>query len=198
MGPGPPGLSIGGDNDMAQTMTGADLSAFMLSQSGAFKTSDFQIRPEGGLTSTANAHSPDHARPQELATINETPRLEVDSLADLEMLEELGSGASGTVFKARHISTGTLVAVKCVTILEKAKRDQVVSELRIMMSHTLGARWLVMMHNAFYEEAKVCSTWPPPRRAYSLYSPHAFSAEAVDDGHTWRSLCGGRCTRCWR
>ena len=155
-GSGPPGISIGGnDGDMAQTMTGADLSAFMLSQSGAFKTSDFQIRPEGGLITTANAHSPDHARPQELATISETPRLEVDSLADLEMLEELGSGASGTVFKARHISTGTLVAVKCVTILEKAKRDQVVSELRIMMSHTLGARWLVMMHNAFYEEAKV-------------------------------------------
>ena len=39
--------------------------------------------------------------------------------------------------------------------MEKSKRDQVVSELRIMKSHALGARWLVAMHNAFYEEAKV-------------------------------------------
>ena len=145
--------------DMNQTFGKQDKNAFLLSQSGAFKMADFQIRPEGGL-STTSAHSPDHARPAELTYAKEIPRLEVHSIADLEMLEELGSGASGTVFKARHISTGTLVAVKCVTILEKAKRDQVVGELRIMMSHALGARWLVQMHNAFYEEAKV---GPPAR-----------------------------------
>ena len=81
--------------------------------------------------------------------------VEVTSLADLEMLNELGSGASGTVFKARHKSTGNIVAVKCVTILEKAKRDQVVSEIRLMRKHMLGAKWLVAMHNAFYEDAKV-------------------------------------------
>ena len=256
---------------------------------------DFQIRPEGGLTLTpvGEAHSPDHARPAELTHHDSVvPELVVASIADLEMMEELGSGASGcsmrpsepilpdtsntrtakqshrhhtslppiwmtgrhvcdgsTVYKAKHVSTGTLVAVKvrpqslvprasnlnedlmrppmqtlqhrlldpnrlkfsstnpdpplssqsrpaqprsaqpkpgkhknaharehahecihkaqrttdrlrhstwqCVTILEKTKRDQVVSELRIMKSHALGARWLVAMHNAFYEEAKV-------------------------------------------
>jgi len=31
----------------------------------------------------------------------------------------------------------------------------VISELRIMRNHTQGARWLVRLHNAFYEEAKV-------------------------------------------
>mmetsp|Transcript_29513 Transcript_29513/g.66801 ORF Transcript_29513/g.66801 Transcript_29513/m.66801 type:complete len:376 (-) Transcript_29513:606-1733(-) len=143
---------------MATTFEKQDMNAFMLSQSGAFKTADFQIRPEGGLTLTpvGEAHSPDHARPAELTHHDSVvPELVVASIADLEMMEELGSGASGTVYKAKHVSTGTLVAVKCVTILEKTKRDQVVSELRIMKSHALGARWLVAMHNAFYEEAKV-------------------------------------------
>eukprot|EP00966_Prymnesium_polylepis_P006068 138928-Prymnesium_polylepis.3 len=129
-----------------------------LSQSGAFKTSDFHLRADGGLLKVGEGSSPDHARPVELeveAFEEATKTLEVRSIADLEMLEELGSGASGTVYKARHTASGTLVAVKCVTILEKAKRDQVVGELRIMMSHVLGARWLVTMHNAFYEDAKV-------------------------------------------
>ena len=129
--------------------------AFHLSQSGAFKVSDFQIRSEGGLTSIGGADlSPAHAHPSELgiATLL-VPTLEVSGLADLEMLEQLGAGASGVVSKARHRATGTVVAVKCVTILEKAKRDQVVSELRIMKKH--AASWLVHMHNAFYEDARV-------------------------------------------
>jgi len=172
MPPPPPSLSFGGDSDdedggdtlgsmpapgldLTSTFNKADMDQFMLSQSGAFKVSDFQIRPEGGLTTVGNQSSPEHARPAELSFENETQKLEVQSITDLEMKEELGAGASGTVVKAKHHSSGTLVAVKCVTILEKAKRDQIVKELRIMMSHTHGARWLVTMHNAFYEEAKV-------------------------------------------
>ena len=132
-------------------------TGFLLSQSGAFKTADFQIRKEGGLVAIGEeAGADEHAHPEEMGFANDAMQaLEVHSIADLEMLNELGSGASGTVFKARHVSTGTIVAVKSVTILEKAKRDQVVSELRIMRKHTLGARWLVGMHNAFYEDAKV-------------------------------------------
>lgn len=124
---------------------------FILSQSGAFKMEDFQIRPQGGLTGSCR-DSPErrsHAISEEI----DTPQLDVHSISDLEMLNELGSGASGNVFKARHRSTGTFVAVKCVTILEKSKRDQVISELRIMMSHSQGSRWLVKMHNAFYGDA---------------------------------------------
>lgn len=132
-----------------------DKNAFHLSQSGAFKVSDFQIRSEGGLTSIGGADdAPTHAHPNELGMAALlVPTLEVSGLADLEMLEQLGAGASGTVSRARHRATGTIVAVKCVTILEKAKRDQVVSELRIMKTH--AASWLVHMHNAFYEDARV-------------------------------------------
>jgi len=153
----PPKLTVG--DPMASSSAAIDKNAFLLSQSGAFKMADFHIRPEGGLTLTAvgeeNVKSP--VRPSELTGFDAAapPKLAVGSLSDLESLEVLGSGASATVYKARHKASGTLVAVKQVTILEKAKRDQVVSELRIMMSHVAGAGYLVGMHNAFYEEAKV-------------------------------------------
>lgn len=128
---------------------------FILSQSGAFKMADFQIRPEGGLT--ARTEGSDEAYSLSRVHNPDTVQLDVQSIDELEMLEQLGSGASATVCKARHVSSGALVAVKCVTILEKSKRAQVVSELRILMSHTSGSRWLVKLHNAFYGEAHLTS-----------------------------------------
>merc|ERR1719246_374635 len=72
---------------------------------------------------------------------------------DVQSLEDLGAGASGTVKKATHTPTGLFVAVKQIQILEKAKRDQMVVELRIMRTHECP--WLVTLHNAFYEDAAV-------------------------------------------
>jgi hypothetical protein len=46
------------------------------------------------------------------------------------MLEELGQGAAGKVFKALYVPTLKLVAVKVVRIHEQAKRHQMVHELR--------------------------------------------------------------------
>jgi len=43
--------------------------------------------------------------------------------------------------------------VKQIQILEKSKRDQMVSELRIMRTHECP--FLLSLHNAFYEEAEV-------------------------------------------
>jgi serine/threonine protein kinase len=141
------------------TPPAADPNAYELSQTGAFKLADFQLRPAGGLTKVGDddSLSPEkHAHPEDLIVGTSVPKLDVSSISDLEVLSELGSGASGIVYKARHRSSGTLVAVKCVKILEKPKRDQIVAELRIMMSHAAGgAGWLVTLHNAFYEEAQV-------------------------------------------
>ena len=60
--------------------------AFMLSQSGAFKVSDFQIRPEGGLMSTIDeaADISDHAHPAELSASSTDLALQAHALeADL-------------------------------------------------------------------------------------------------------------------
>eukprot|EP00325_Prymnesiales_sp_UTEX-LB-985_P002649 CAMPEP_0174701818 /NCGR_PEP_ID=MMETSP1094-20130205/6327_1 /TAXON_ID=156173 /ORGANISM="Chrysochromulina brevifilum, Strain UTEX LB 985" /LENGTH=457 /DNA_ID=CAMNT_0015899517 /DNA_START=1 /DNA_END=1375 /DNA_ORIENTATION=- len=158
------GLNIMGesDQDAVRQMQAAmakpepvDKNAFEFSQSGAFKLSDFQIRPVGGMTTVDEDSVAVPSHPNELDEAANDPTLEVNSLAELEMLEKLGAGASGTVHRARHKSTGAIVAVKCVSILEQSKRDQLITELRIMRSHTLGTRWLVRMHNAFYEEARV-------------------------------------------
>ena len=194
------GLSMGaldlsaGDDVGAPSAPAVDplsQTGFMLSQSGAFKTADFQIRKEGGLMAIGEESAPQesHAHPAELGTANAvTPALEVASISELEMLGELGSGASGTVHKARHVASGTIVAVKAVTILEKAKRDQVVKELRIMRKHILGAKWLVGMHNAFYEDAKVFTVLEmmDAGSVEDLVKAHAPSGGLSDEGELAR------------
>jgi len=140
--PAPPTVSSSQADEMAQS--------FMLSQSGSFHTDDFKVN-RGGLTASAKHHSPETASAQAART---TAGGSVSSIADLETLNELGAGASGTVFRARHRKTGEILAVKQVTILDKPKRDQVVTELKMLMSHN-GCPWIVSLYNAFYEEAKV-------------------------------------------
>ena len=120
----------------------------MLSQSGTFKMQDFKLNAQGlAFVDIGDAES--EKRPAAASPGS----VEVTSMAELETLEELGSGASGVVFKMKHKPTGEIVAVKQVTILEKPKREQVVSELKIMRKHQCP--WLVALYNAFYEEAKV-------------------------------------------
>jgi hypothetical protein len=150
----------GGGASLAPALDPLSRSSVQLSQSGAFTTADFQIRAQGGLRPIGESSAEEEVSyPEELGLAQleyaVAPTVEVRSLEELEMLSQLGAGASGTVHKARHRDSGTLVAVKAVTILEKTKRDQVVAEVRIMRKHTLGAKWLVAMYNAFYEDAKV-------------------------------------------
>ena len=145
----PPALSfLGGDDDddedlppLPPSASNSDKSlqeSFMLSQSGTFKTEDFKLNKAGlvmqdiseeaggGSTGSPTVHS----------------ALEIKSIDELETLGELGRGASGVVYRARHTPTGAIVAVKQVPILEKPKRDQIVSELRIMRQH-VACPWLV-------------------------------------------------------
>lgn len=79
--------------------------------------------------------------------------IDVRSLDELDFHEEIGAGATSVVRRALHVPSGLLVAVKQIKIFEKAKRDQLVSELRIMRTHQCP--WLVTLFNAFYEEATV-------------------------------------------
>mmetsp|Transcript_20093 Transcript_20093/g.33397 ORF Transcript_20093/g.33397 Transcript_20093/m.33397 type:complete len:367 (+) Transcript_20093:64-1164(+) len=132
--------------------------SFMLSQSGTFKLQDFAVNrhgiSDGSPPHRGSAGSPGSSSgPSPGSHAGNTHRIDVRSLDELEMGEDLGAGASGTVRRAIHRPTGEAVAVKQIQILEKAKRNQMVKELRIMRSHECP--WLVSLYNAFYEEARV-------------------------------------------
>jgi len=117
----------------------------MLSQSGTFNLADFKMNKAG--MSERSAPTPQPAPEGHHVVVD------VENLDQLDMMEDLGAGASGTVKKAKHKPTGQLVAVKQIQILEKTKRDQMVAELRIMRTHECP--WLVSLYNAFYEDATV-------------------------------------------
>ena len=117
--------------------------------SGTFKVQDFKLNTKGLTIVDEGSDSPGESA----GVARAIGGIDIASMAEIETLNELGSGASGTVFRARHRTTGAIFAVKQVTVLEKPKREQVVSELRIMRKHQCP--WLVALYNAFYEEAKV-------------------------------------------
>ena len=112
--------------------------SFMLSQSGTFKVQDFNINRSGLKAVGPKENSPE-AHEQAARSV------EISSITDLETMEHLGQGASGVVFSAKHKMTGEMFAVKEVNVLDKSKRDQVVAELRIMMTHT-RCPWLVTLY----------------------------------------------------
>ncbi|CAN0459362.1 unnamed protein product, partial [Discosporangium mesarthrocarpum] len=60
-----------------------------------------------------------------------TPRRLCDSTV---LLEEIGHGAGGRVWKALHMSSMRLVAVKMVEVHDDSKRKQMLDELRVLHS----------------------------------------------------------------
>ena len=151
----PPSISAGDDSDEEELTERKKRDSFVLSQSGTFKTEDFVVNRLGmsSSMSSMDGRSPSMGDRRASFGGGAADAMEVKSMEELDILEEIGSGASGTVHKAKHKPTGVMVAVKSIQILEKARRDQMVSELRIMRQHE--SPWLVSLHNAFYEDAKV-------------------------------------------
>jgi hypothetical protein len=47
----------------------------------------------------------------------------------LELLERIGSGASSYVQRAVHRPSGTELALKVISVFEKSKRDQLITEI---------------------------------------------------------------------
>jgi len=126
------GLSVALDASGPVDMT-MDPPSFTLSQSGTFVKEDFAINKQG-ITAVNG---------------NEVARLGLH-LADLEMLEVLGKGASSLVRKARHRPSQTDLAVKIVNVFDKSKRDQLLRELRTL--YTCAFPWLVAFHDCLYDD----------------------------------------------
>ena len=72
---------------------------------------------------------------------------------DLEMLGVLGRGASSHVNKARHKSTGDLMAVKVIAIHSKGMRAQIMSEVKTL--YDAKCPCLVQFHGAFFKEGSI-------------------------------------------
>jgi len=107
--------------------------SFTLSQSGTFMKEDFVINRQG------------------IAAVNGTEVTGLGlRLADLEMLEVLGQGASSLVRKARHGPSQTDLAVKIISVFDKSKRDQLLRELRTLYSSVFP--WLVTFHDCLYDD----------------------------------------------
>jgi len=69
--------------------------------------------------------------------------------SDLWKLTMLGRGASGSVYKAVHKTTGELVALKEIDALDKTSRDQMLNEVRTLCELP-ELEGLVNFHGAFY------------------------------------------------
>jgi len=108
--------------------------SFTLSQSGTFVKEDFVINRQG------------------IAAVNgsEVQRVVGLRLQDLELLEVLGKGASSLVRRAVHTPSQTELAVKVINVFDKAKRDQLLRELRTLYSSAY--QWLVSFHDCLYDD----------------------------------------------
>lgn len=67
----------------------------------------------------------------------------------MEKLGRLGSGASGTVFKARHVPSNTLVALKQLNAHDSDTRRQILNEMRTLCDNP-NAPGLVKFYGAYY------------------------------------------------
>ena len=65
----------------------------------------------------------------------------------------MGKGASGYVQAARHIPTGTLLAIKSINIYEKSKRQQLENDLKAL--DDAACPFLVRYYGAYFEEGMV-------------------------------------------
>lgn len=126
------GLSVALDTSGPIDMLTAPAS-FTLSQSGTFVKGNFVINNHG------------------IAAVNgtEVARLGLQ-LADLEMGEILGQGASSLVRRAVHTPSGKQLAVKILNVFDKSKREQLMRELRTLYSSQFP--WLVSFHECLYDE----------------------------------------------
>lgn len=74
-------------------------------------------------------------------------------LGDLDILEELGRGASAVVKRARHQESGADYVVKCFNILSKQKREMLMTEVELMMN--LDDPSIVKMAGACLDEMQI-------------------------------------------
>mmetsp|Transcript_75 Transcript_75/g.193 ORF Transcript_75/g.193 Transcript_75/m.193 type:complete len:350 (-) Transcript_75:167-1216(-) len=108
-------------------------STFTLSDSGTFTKDDFTLKAHGITQSPFGRH--------EGSSI----------LATLQVIKQLGSGASSVVKLVYHPPSGTMLALKQLAAMEDpALRQQVINELKVLCD--VRCDHLVSLYDAFYLE----------------------------------------------
>lgn len=103
--------------------------------------SDLHSPTEGGRHSAGSAYSPNHGMfTTRNVAVSEAGISSPDAAClhlqeNLERVKELGRGASGVVYKAIHIPTLKVVAVKDVPVYGRGQRRQMVRELHALYSN---------------------------------------------------------------
>ena len=87
-------------------------------------------------------------------------------LQDLELLEVLGKGASSLVRRAVHTPSQTELAVKVINVFDKAKRDQLLRELRTLYSSAY--QWLGSLHYFVNKAYRYDPSWIALRVSYGF------------------------------
>lgn len=74
------------------------------------------------------------------------------SLKDFEVLQELGKGAYGSVFKVKRIEDGEIYALKKVVLnkLNPKEKENALNEIRILAS--ISSPYVISYKDAFYDE----------------------------------------------
>ena len=96
--------------------------SYDLSDTGVLKMDGFKIAPSG-ISSAPNKGGVDIISPVK------------NMREDLVMIEPIGRGASGVVFKAIHIPTLKMVAVKVIPVFDSSKRHQMIKELKTLYAN---------------------------------------------------------------
>eukprot|EP01084_Bolivina_argentea_P162306 282474_1 len=72
---------------------------------------------------------------------------------DLEIGDIVGRGGSSVVVRAMHTGTGTILALKVISLFGKSKRDQLIREINTLYNAECDA--LIKFYGAFYREGAI-------------------------------------------
>lgn len=85
---------------------------------------------------------------------NNNSRVNNIEAKDLEINKDLlGKGCSGFVHKAIHKPTGTIMALKSISVIDREKRTQLKNDLKILQGN--NCPFLVKFYNAFFYDGAI-------------------------------------------
>lgn len=132
----PAGLNMGENMGLAPGPNMALQQSYVVTASGTFNKDDFSIQATG-ISATPDGEG----------------RVSTLAMSDL-MVDEatFGAGASGFVRKALHVPTNRVIALKSINISDKGKRDQLMTELKLLCKAHAECPNLLEFYDAFWAD----------------------------------------------